>query len=139
VIVTIRGTKYNIFWRYLRLPGLNTTVCVLALDGSTKGQCLQASAACHPGDVFAKEMGRRVSLARLLRRLESFVHEAPKLEMRAIRTEIWKAYWNRLPVAKRPKSAQKEEEVRFAASKPKPEQIDLGGDRSIDPDGEPAV
>lgn len=138
MLVTVKGVKYNIFWHYIRGPKGNTTTCMMAIDGKTDDEHIVfADAQCHPGDMFSKEMGRRVSLARLLRKIDpvftdpKLTPELNRLELRAVRSTIWESYWNRLPYEKRPKSAQKE--IRFAESR------NAGGSGQVGPDGNPVV
>lgn len=58
------------------------TVCELDLEGST----ITGEAYCSIKDVFSKEKGRKVSLAKALSNIPD----------RSVRRQVWNEYFNRL-------------------------------------------
>lgn len=80
----MKADKYTIRWQHSAVPFLEKihyTYCYLTFGGST----YSGFARCMPTDTFSKDKGRKLSLARVLKKAEP-----PKEE----RTKTWDAYRN---------------------------------------------
>jgi hypothetical protein len=77
--------KYIVRWHYPAVPflekNIHYTYCYLTFGDMTYA----GFARCVPSDIFSKDKGRKVSLARVLKNAE-----LPKED----RTKIWDAYRN---------------------------------------------